>query len=61
MRCLGSQEDLEIFFGQKDVSSLLDDPPAGNLKLRHDQSDLKISDKDSFKELLNYATMSNIR
>ena len=45
------QEGLEIFWGQKDVSSLVDDPPAGNLKIRHDQSDLERSDKDSFKEL----------
>ena len=50
------QEGLEIFWGQKDVSSLVDDPPARNLKMRHDQPDLERSDlersnKDSFKEL----------
>ena len=43
------QEDLEIFWGQKDVSALVDDPPAGNLKIRHDHSDLERSDKDSFR------------
>ena len=47
------QEGLEIFWGQKDVSSLVDDPTAGNLKIRHDQSDLERSDKDSFKELFD--------
>ena len=47
------QEGLGISWGQKDVSSLVDDPPAGNLKTRHDQSDLKRSDKDSFKELFD--------
>ena len=47
------QGGLEIFWGQKDVSSLVDDPPAGNLKIRHDQSDLERSDKDSFKELFD--------
>ena len=43
------QEDLEIFWGPKDVSSLVDDPPAGNLKIRHDQHDLERSEKDSFQ------------
>ena len=47
------QEGLEIFFGQIDVSSLVDDPPAGNLTTSHDQSDLERSDKDSFKELFD--------
>ena len=46
------QEGLEIFWEQKDVSSLVDDPPAGNLETRHDQSDLERSDKDSLKELI---------
>ena len=35
--------------GAKDVSSLVDDPPAGNLKIRHDQFDLERSDEDSFQ------------
>ena len=43
------QEGLDIFWGQKDVSSLVDDPSAGNLKIRHDQSDLERFDKDSFQ------------
>ena len=43
------QEGLEIFWGPKDFSSLVADQPAGNLKIRHDQPDLKRSDKDSFK------------
>ena len=47
------QEGLEIFWGQRDVFSLVDDPPAGNLKTRHDQSDVERSDKDSFKELFD--------
>ena len=42
------QEGLEIFQGPKDVSHLVDDPPTGNLKIRHDQPDLERSDKDSF-------------
>ena len=41
------QEGLEIFRGPKDVSSLVDDPPAGNLKILHDQPDLERSDKYS--------------
>ena len=47
------QEGLEIFWGQKDVSSLVGDPPAGSLKTSHDQSDLERSDKEFFKELFN--------
>ena len=43
------QEGLEIFWGPKDVSSLVDDPPAGNLKIRHDQPDLEKPDKDFFQ------------
>ena len=41
------QEGLEIFWGPKDVSYFVDDPTAGNLKIRHDQLDLERSDKDS--------------
>ena len=36
---------MEIFWGQK--------LSAGNLKIRHDQSDLERSHKDSFKELFD--------
>ena len=43
------QEGLEIFWGPKDVSSLVDNPPAGNLKILHDQPDFEGSDKDSFQ------------
>ena len=43
------QEGLEIFWGPKDVSSHVDDPPAGNLKIHHDQPDLERPDKDSFQ------------
>ena len=36
------QEGLEIFWGPKDVSYLVDDPPAkAASKIRHDQPDLK--------------------
>ena len=47
------QEGLEIFWEQEDVSSLVDDSPTGNLKTSRDQSDLKRSDRDSFKELFD--------
>ena len=52
------QEGLEIFWGHKDVSSLVDDPP-GNLKIRHDQPDLERSDQKLFS--WNDATMSKVR
>ena len=55
MRSLGSQDRKvwRSFGGKKDVSSLVDDPPARNLKTSHDKSDLERSDKDSFKELFD--------
>ena len=40
---------MEIFQGPNEVSSLVDDLPAGNLKMRHDLPDLERSDKDSFQ------------
>ena len=46
MRSPGSQEEgLQLFWGAKEVSSLVDDPSAGNLKICHDQPDLGRSDK----------------
>ena len=39
------QEGLDIFWGQK--------LSAGNLKIRHDQSDLERSDKDSFQGIFD--------
>ena len=53
------QEGLEIFWGPKDVSSLVDDQPAGTLKIRHDQPDLERSGKKFFSR--NYSTMSKVR
>ena len=49
------QEGLEVFWGPKDVSCLVNDPTAENLKIRNDQPDLERSDKDSFKELFDDA------
>ena len=43
------QKGLEIFWGPKDVSSLVDHQPAGNLNIHHDQPDLDRSDKDCFQ------------
>ena len=51
MISLGSQ-DRKVWRssgGPKDDSFIVDDQPAGNLKTRHDQPDLKRSDKDSFQ------------
>ena len=50
------QEGLEIFWGPKDVSSVVDDPPTGNLKIHHDQPDLERLDKIFFSR--NDSTIS---
>ena len=45
------QGGLEIFWGPKEVSSLVDDPP-GNLKIRHDQPYLERSDKNYLQGMI---------
>ena len=51
---------LEIFWGPKDVSYLVDDPNGkAALKIRHDQPDLERSDNKCFSR--NYSTMSQAR
>ena len=52
------QEGLEINSGSKDVSSLVDDTPAGNSKIHHDKPDLERSDKNSISR--NNSTMSKV-
>ena len=53
-------EGLEIFWGPKDVSYLVDDPPGkAASKIRHDQPDLERSDNKFFSR--NDSTMSTAR
>ena len=54
------QEGLEIFWGPKDVSYIVDDPPAkAASKIRHDQPDFERSDNKFFSR--NDSTLSKAR
>ena len=54
------KEGLEIFWGPKDVSYLVDDQPGkAPSKIRHDQPDLKRSDNKFFS--MNDSTLSKAR
>ena len=54
------QEGLEIFWGPKDVSSLVDDSPGkAASKIRHDQPDLERSDNKFYSRI--DSTMSKVR
>ena len=56
----GGLEGLEIFWGPKNVSYLVDDPPGkAASKIRHDQPDLERSDNKFFSR--NDSTMSTAR